>query len=234
MKPKVAVLLSGCGVYDGAEIHESVCALLSLAQLGAEALCVAPNIPQHHVINHLTGEEMPEKRNVLVEAARIARGHIQPLDQVKVDEFDALMMPGGFGVAKNFTKWAFDGPNGEIHPAIKQFIQAFHKAGKPIAAVCMSPTTVAKALEGTGAQLRLTIGSTQAPSPYDIKAIQEGLKQVGAQAIDQNIEEILIDETNRLITCPCYMMEGSIIDIYNGIRRATEALMAMLKVRAEL
>jgi enhancing lycopene biosynthesis protein 2 len=129
-KFKFGVLLSGCGVYDGAEIHEAVSVLLALDKMGIEAVCIAPDVEQHHVINHLTGEEMPEKRNVLVEAARIARGAITEISKVNVDELDALVMPGGFGVAKNFTKWAFEGPKGAILESVKNLIQAFYKAKK--------------------------------------------------------------------------------------------------------
>ncbi|NIK74198.1 enhancing lycopene biosynthesis protein 2 [Thermonema lapsum] len=232
MKPKVAVLLSGCGVYDGAEIHEAVCTLLSLQQLGAEPVCVAPNIPQYHVINHLSGEEMPESRNVLIEAARIARGNILDIEQAKVENFDALAMPGGFGVAKNFTTWAFKGPDGDIIGSVKQFIRAFYEAQKPIAAVCMSPTTVAKALEGTNARLKLTIGTTTAASPYDIAGIQEGLRKVGAEPVNKTVNEIMIDEENRLVTSPCYMMEASIVDIYEGVKKTMQALLAMVKEQA--
>lgn len=217
-KLKFAVLLSGCGVYDGAEIHEAVSVLLALDKMGVEAVCTAPNIEQHHVINHLTGEEMPEKRNVLVEAARIARGNIVDLDKLNVEELDGLVMPGGFGVAKNFTKWAFEGPAGAIIEPVKKVIQAFYKAGKPIGAVCMSPTTVAKALEGV-ANVKLTVGNTNEKSPYDIKAISEGIDRVGSTAMMVSVNDVLIDEENKIVTSPCYMMEASISQIYAGIER---------------
>ncbi|MFQ3576193.1 MAG: isoprenoid biosynthesis glyoxalase ElbB, partial [Cytophagales bacterium] len=124
-KPKIAVILSGCGVYDGSEIHESVLSLLEIESQGGEYQCFAPDIVQHHVINHLSGEEMTEQRNVLTEAARIARGNIKSLKELNVADFDALFLPGGFGVAKNFTKWAFSGPDGDILTEIKTVARRF-------------------------------------------------------------------------------------------------------------
>jgi enhancing lycopene biosynthesis protein 2 len=226
-KFKFGVLLSGCGVYDGAEIHEAVSVLLALDKMGIEAVCIAPDVEQHHVINHLTGEEMPEKRNVLVEAARIARGAITEISKVNVDELDALVMPGGFGVAKNFTKWAFEGPKGAILESVKNLIQAFYKAKKPIGAVCMSPTTVAKALEGM-ANVQLTIGNTIEKSPYDIKAISEGINATGNVAVMASVNDVFVDTANKIVTSPCYMMEATISQIYAGAEKTIEKLKEMI------
>jgi len=226
-KFKFGVLLSGCGVYDGAEIHEAVSVLLAIDKMGIEAVCIAPDVEQYHVINHLTGEEMPEKRNVLVEAARIARGAITEINKVNVDELDALVMPGGFGVAKNFTKWAFEGPNGAILESVKNLIQAFYKAKKPIGAVCMSPTTVAKALEGI-ANVQLTIGNTIEKSPYDIKAISEGINATGNVAVMVSVNDVFVDTANKIVTSPCYMMEATISQIYAGAEKTIEKLKEMI------
>lgn len=217
-KLKFGVLLSGCGVYDGAEIHEAVSVLLALDKMSIEAVCIAPNVEQHHVINHLTGEEMPEKRNVFVEAARIARGAITEINKVDVAELDALVMPGGFGVAKNFTKWAFEGPNGAILESVKSLIQAFYKAKKPIGAVCMAPTTVAKALEGL-ANVQLTIGNTIEKSPYNINAISEGINATGNLAVMVSVDDIFVDTANKIVSSPCYMMEASISQVYAGAEK---------------
>jgi enhancing lycopene biosynthesis protein 2 len=218
-KLKFGVLLSGCGVYDGSEIHEAVSVLLALDKMNIEAACIAPNINQHHVINHLTGEEMPETRNVLVEAARIARGAITDIEQANISELDALIMPGGFGVAKNFTKWAFEGPAGEILPSVKKLIQAFYNAKKPIGAVCMSPTTIAKALEGTNAGVQLTIGNTVDKSPYDIAAISGGINQTGNLAVMVSVDDVFVDKAHKIVTSPCYMMEATISQIYAGVEK---------------
>ncbi|MCS6832828.1 MAG: isoprenoid biosynthesis glyoxalase ElbB [Flammeovirgaceae bacterium] len=225
----IAVLLSGCGVYDGTEIHEAVLTLLAIAQQGAKAVCVAPNYDQHHVINHLTGKEMSEKRNVLVESARIARGEIQDVSQVDTSSLDALMLPGGFGTAKNFTKWAFQGEKGEIQPVIKTFIQHFVKEKKPIGAVCMSPTTVAKALEGTGIRPTLTVGNTGESSPYDIKSISEGMERIGVNVVMCPKIGLIVDKENNIVTSPCYMLEASIVEVYEGIRKTVAELIALRK-----
>ena len=178
---KVGVLLSGCGVYDGAEIQEAIATLLVLEENDVEYQCIGVNLDQHHVINHLTGEEMQEQRNMLVEAARIARGNICSIEEVNLSELDALILPGGFGNAKNFTKWAFKGPEGEILAQIKLFIVNMFNIGKPILALCVSPVVLAKALEGSNYSPKLTIGSTQAASEYDIKGFNEGLESIGAK-----------------------------------------------------
>ncbi len=230
---KVGVLLSGCGVSDGSEIHESVLILLALAKAGAEAVCIAPDIDQHHVINHLTGEEMPEKRNVLVESARIARGKITPLDQVNINELDGLALPGGFGTAKNFTKWAFEGANGEIHEGVKQLIWAMIHADKPIAAVCMSPTTIAKALEGSGIKAILTVGNTEKHSLYDIKGISDAMESIGAKAVMCDNADVIEDDVNNIVSSPCYMMDVSIVEVYRGIQKTISMLVEMITLQAE-
>ena len=221
---KVGVLLHGSGVYDGTEIHEAVLSLLALAEAGHEYFCFAPNVDQHHVVNHLDGSEMDEKRNVLVESARIARGEIKDLAEVKASDMDALFMPGGFGTAKNLTKWAFSGPEGKILPEVKQLIIAMLQDKKPIVALCMSPTTVAKALEGTSYAARLSVGSTAEDSPYDIKAISQGMEAAGAQSDSATVEEVVVDTDLKIISAPCYMMEADILDIRANIVQAVNVL----------
>ncbi|MCB1189156.1 MAG: isoprenoid biosynthesis glyoxalase ElbB [Leptospiraceae bacterium] len=226
---KVGVLLSGCGVYDGSEIHESVLTLLCLEQNGLQAVCLAPDIEQHHVIDHTNGEELSEKRNVLVEASRIARGNIKPVKNFPIESIDALAMPGGFGVAKNFTKWAFEGVEGSIEPQIKDLIVKVVKAGKPIVALCMSPTTVARALQGTGIKADLTVGTNASKSLYDIAAIGSEMKKAGANPVMCEVDEIVVDPKNKIISSPCYMMDVSITEIYKGIEKTIAKLAEMLK-----
>lgn len=230
---KIGVLLSGSGVYDGAEIQESVLILLALAQQGADYFCIAPNIEQHHVINHLTGDQMNEKRNVLVESARIARGNIKNLTEVSVDDMDGLVMPGGFGVAKNFTKWAFEGANGEINQDVKKLISEMVNNHKPIAAVCMSPTTVAKALEGTGIETTLTVGTTKEKSPYQIADISGEMKKVGANPVFCTVTEVVSDDVNNIVSSPCYMMEASIAQVNEGIQKTIAKLIEMVALQRE-
>lgn len=225
---KVAVLLHGSGVYDGTEIHEAVLSLLALAEAGLEYQCIAPNVDQHHVINHLDGSEMKESRNVLIESARIARGEVLDLAQVDSSEFSALMMPGGFGTAKNITKWAFEGPDGSILPAVKQFITDMVAAQKPIVALCMSPTTVAKALEGSPYHATLSVGSTVEASPYDIASISGAMESIGHEAESKTVADLSIDQELKIICAPCYMMEASILEVRANIKQAVAALKEML------
>lgn len=225
---KIGVLLSGNGVYDGAEIHEAVLSLLAVEEAGASWICLAPNYNQHHVINHTTGQEMPETRNILVEAARIARGNIKDIQGFNVNEIDGLVMPGGFGAAKNFTKWAFQGAAGEINPIVKDFLIKMTNAGKPIAALCISPVVLAKALEGSGKHPKLTVGTDKNPSPYDIKADTEGLAAMGALPEMKTINEILVDEENKIISAPCYMMEVGVKEVRANAKMAIDKLMEMI------
>lgn len=229
MNYKIGVLLSGNGVFDGSEIHESVFTLLAIDENRGEAVCFAPNIDQHHVVNHITGDEMDEKRNVMIESARIARGAILDVAEVSVDKFDALVIPGGFGAAKNLTKWAFSGPDGEINADVKRIINETVNANKPIVGLCMGPTVVAKALEDAGLKQRLTVGTTEEASPYEIDAISAGMEKVGAVAEMKTIREVSVDSDNRIISAPCYMMEGSITDVRENIKQAIDQLFEMLE-----
>ncbi|AEA45590.1 isoprenoid biosynthesis glyoxalase ElbB [Fluviicola taffensis] len=218
------ILLSGCGVYDGAEIQEAVLSMLAVSELGDSYTCIGVNADQFHVINHLTGEPMNESRNMLVEAARIARGNIVPIQDIQPRDIDALIIPGGFGSAKNFTKWAFDGPDGTILPEVKLLIVNLVNIGKPIAALCVSPVVVAKALEGSTIHPSLTLGTTTESSPYDIEAFSQGLQKTGAETTYKTIHEIHVDKVNKIITAPCYMMDASISDVWKNIREAITEL----------
>ena len=225
---KIGVLLSGNGVFDGSEIHESVFTLLAIDENNAEAVCFAPNIDQHHVLNHITGDEMEESRNVLIESARIARGNIKDLKEIAAEDIDALILPGGFGAAKNLTKWAFEGPDGEILPDVKRIINEMVQHGKPVCGLCMGPTVIAKALEGSGVKASLTVGSTEAASPYEIDAISAGMEKTGANAIMKEVTEIMVDESNKIVTAPCYMMEATISQIRNNIKMAVDQTIELI------
>jgi enhancing lycopene biosynthesis protein 2 len=225
---KIGVLLSGCGVYDGAEIQEAVLTLLAINELGAEAVCISVDEDQYHVINHLTGEEMPEKRNMLVESARIARGEVVEISAIQPADIDALVIPGGFGSAKNFTNWAFEGPDGTINPKVKLLLVNMINIGKPIAALCVSPVVVAKALENSSIEATLTIGSTAADSPYDIGAFTLGLEKIGAKGTMKTVDAIQVDQKNKIVTAPCYMMSASISEVNQNIRSALKALVELV------
>ncbi len=225
---KALVVLSGNGVYDGSEIHEAVLTLLHLEKAGFEYQCAAPNVKQYHVVNHTNGEAMDEERNILVEAARIARGAIKDLDTVTMDAYDALVLPGGFGAAKNLTTWAFDGPNCSILPQVKSIILSAVKLNKPILAMCMAPVVVSKALEGSGISAQLTVGTDAEASPYEIAAISEGMESLGAVAEMTSLHKAAVDTQNKIVTTPCYMMEANIAQIDTSISNAVAALKTLM------
>lgn len=213
---KIAVILSGCGVFDGAEIHESTLSLLSIAKNGASYSLFAPDIDQHHVINHFSGEEMNESRNVLVESARIARGNIQALSKFNEKEFDALLFPGGFGVAKNLSDWAFKGPEGTILSEIRDVILSMIEAEKPIGALCISPILFSMVVE----EAILTIGK----DPATIK----GLEAAGAKHIETTHGEVVVDEKHKLVTSPCYMLDATIIEIAEGAENVVKEMIKLM------
>ena len=224
----IGVLLSGCGVYDGAEIQEAVLTLLAIEEIGANAICISLDENQHHVINHVTGEEMLETRNILTESARISRGSIKEISTIQPAELDALVIPGGFGSAKNFSNWAFEGANGTIHPKIKLLLVNMINIGKPIAALCVSPILIAKALEGSNIHPQLTLGTHTEKSPYDIISFTDGIKSTGSKSVYKTVHEILIDRENKIITAPCYMMEATILEIRENIQTAIQALKTLV------
>jgi enhancing lycopene biosynthesis protein 2 len=221
---KIGVILSGSGVYDGSEIHEATLCLLAIARQGGQAVCMAPNKDQHHVIDHTKGEEMEENRNVLIESARIARGDIQDISNVQMKDLDALMIPGGFGAAKNLSSWAFDGPKAEIDTHVKRLILECLKSKKPLGAMCMGPTLIALATQGTDTHVTLTVGSDEADSPYDIAGISAGMKSLGSIPVMKTVHQIAVDTENHVVTAPCYMMEASILDVHGNIEALTEKL----------
>ena len=218
MGKKIGVVLSGCGVYDGAEIHESVITLLALDRLGAEVVICAPNREQLHVVNHLTGEvEEGASRNVLVESARIARGEISDVAQVSADELDGLMLPGGFGAAKNLCTFAVAGPECEVDEGVAELVRAVHGQGKPVAAVCIAPALIAKVLGEKGPEL--TIGTDA-----DTAA---ALNSMGAAHVECPVREFVVDRDRKLISSPAYMLAGNISEAAEGIEKAVAALVEM-------
>ena len=210
---KFAVVLSGSGVYDGAEIHEATLSLYAIAKQGASYDIFAPDVEQHHVINHLNGEEMSEKRNVLVEAARIARGNIKSLDKFDPADYDALLLPGGFGAAKNLSSFAFDGPDCKVQVDVENAVKGMHAAGKPIAALCIVPVLLAKVL----GDVKVTIGQD--------KGTAEAVQAMGANHGDTDHGEVLIDSENKLFTTPCYMLDANIVQIADGAENVVRAVL---------
>jgi enhancing lycopene biosynthesis protein 2 len=213
---RIAVILSGCGVYDGSEIHEATLTLLALSKNEADYMCFAPDKQQFHVINHVTGEVSNENRNVLVESARIARGNIKPLSELKAIDFDGIILPGGFGAAKNLSTYAIDGENYTVDPEVEKVIKEFHSALKPIAALCIAPVILAKVLGG-----KLTIGNDANTAAIVNKA--------GAQHVNKEYHEVAVDEKNLLVTNPCYMLADSIYKVSQGAEAAVEALLGLIR-----
>ena len=216
MSKKIAVILSGCGVYDGAEIHESVITLLRLDQRGAQVQCFAPNIAQLHVINHLTGEEMPESRNVLVESARIARGNINDIREADVEDFDALIVPGGFGAAKNLSNFAVEGAGCTVQPEVLALAEAFAEAGKPVGLICISPALAAK-IYGPG--VTCTIGNDA-----DTAA---AMNKMGATHADCAVTDIVEDKARKLVSTPAYMLAQSISEAASGINKLVDRVLEL-------
>lgn len=214
-KKRFAVVLSGSGVYDGSEIHEATLALYAISKNGGNYQIFAPDINQHHVINHLTGEEMPEKRNVLVESARIARGNIKNLKEFNPDEFDAILFPGGFGVAKNLCSFAFEGSNCQVNPDVESAMRAMHKAKKPIGALCIAPALVAKIL----GNVEVTIGQDATTA--------EAITSMGATHVPTSHGEIVFDKKNKIITTPCYMLNATIAQIGDGAENVVKTIMSL-------
>jgi len=222
MAKRVGVILSGCGVYDGSEIHEAVITLLAIDRAGAEAVCMAPDIPQMHVSNHLAGEpESGETRNVLVESARIARGKIKDLASVQAADLDAVILPGGFGAAKNLCTFAVAGPDCEVNAEVARLIREMHTAKKPIAAVCIAPAVLAKVLGDEGIANKLTIGNDEGTSA--------ALAKMGTEHIQCPVEEFIVDPGNKLVSSPAYMLAGRISEAAEGIEKTVQALIGMIE-----
>ena len=220
--PKIGVVLSGCGVMDGAEIHESVLTLLALAQKGAEAVCMAPDMEQAHVINHLTQQEMKEKRNVLVESARIARGKIKDVKAVKPEEIDALIFPGGYGAAKNLCTFAFDGADCEVQPDVARLARQIQEAGKPIGAICISPALMGKIFQGKN--LSLTIGNEAETAA--------AISKMGHKHAACRVDEICSDRNNGVVSTPAYMLANDLAEAWRGIEKLVDEVLVMVKARA--
>ena len=212
-----AVVLAGCGVFDGAEIHEAVMTLYAIEKTGGTYQIFAPNVMQHHVINHLTGEVSEETRNVLTEAARIARGKIRALTEYRAADFDALIFPGGFGVAKNLCNYAFDGTDCQVDRVAESAIRETHSAGKPIGALCISPVLIAKVL----GNVAVTIGN-DAATAADIKSM-------GAVHEIRRHGEVTVDRKNRIVTSPCYMLNSRLSDIAADADAAIKAIGELIK-----
>lgn len=218
MKKKIGVLLSGCGFRDGSEINEAVLTLLSLDIRGAEAICIAPDVEQAKVINYVTGKIENEKRNVLFESARIARGKIKNIKDISPDELDALILPGGSGSTLNFMNRSnLDSKPADLLPEIKGLIRKIHSQGKPIGSICIAPKTVVMALKDMNPEV--TIG--------DCKKTSAEIESMGGKHIKCAVENIHIDQNNKIVSTPAYMLGPNIKDVYKGIDKLVEAVIGL-------
>ena len=217
---KVGVLLSGCGVNDGAEIHESVLTMLFLDKAGVEMILMAPNIDQMHVINHYTGQEMEEYRNVLVESSRIARGEIKDMAEVSGNDLDALVIPGGFGVAKNLCDYAMAGPECSVNPDVYRLIAELRLMEKPIGAICIAPVMMAKVLGEQEESANMTIG-------YD-ETTSTDIISMGSKHVECPVSEMIIDEEKKIVTTPAYMEAKSIKETAEGIEKLINQILSMI------
>ena len=216
MSKKIAVILSGCGNKDGAEIHESVMTLWAIHKHGADYQCFAPNIPQHHVLNFITDQEMAEDRNVLVESARIARGNIKDLAEYNAGDFDALVIPGGLGVAKNLSTFAFDGPHCLVNEEVERAVRDTAAQGKPIGALCIAPAIIAKIL----GDVEVTIGQDPGTEAAVVK--------MGATHSKTTHGEIVVDRQKKVVTTPCYMLDARVDQIGEGAENLIMAVLEMV------
>ena len=214
---KIGIVLSGCGVNDGSEIHEAVITMLELDKAGADMLLMAPNIDQLHVINHATGEEMDDSRNVLVESARISRGDIEDIAVVTSENVDALIFPGGFGVAKNLSDYAMAGVECSVNPDVLRLSREVHNEGKPIGAICIAPAILATILSG---ETELTVGFDE-QTASDIDAM-------GAKHVLCPVDEIIVDKEKKVVSTPAYMEAKSIKEAALGIEKLVAEILNMI------
>jgi enhancing lycopene biosynthesis protein 2 len=223
MSTFIGVVLSGCGVFDGSEIHEAVSILIALDRRGAKVICMAPNMPQAGTVNHLSKQPGGQARNVLEESARIARGDIRDMATVKAEELDALVFPGGFGAAKNLCSFATDGANCKVHPQVERLMIDMHAAKKPIGLACIAPVLAARVFGAKGVRPKVTIGTDRSTA--------EAVRAMKAEHQDTEPTGVCVDEANRLVTTPCYMTCTGPWGVYQGAEKMVDEVLRLAKSR---
>lgn len=219
MKKRIGVVLSGCGFLDGSEIHEATLTLLHLDRAGAQAICMAPRRPLADVVDHETKRTVAgESRDVLREAARIARGAIKDLPSIEPGALDALILPGGYGAAKNLCTFARDGANAKVEPELARLMRAMHEARKPIGVICIAPAVLAAVFRGTPVRPMVTVG--------DDTVTGRALAEMGAEVVVTPVTGIAIDERNRFVSTPAYMFDARISDVSIGIEKLVAAVLS--------
>ena len=221
--PKFAVILSGCGVFDGSEIHEAVCTMLAIEQSGCTYQCFAPNTWQARTIDHFTGHAVAiagdeDNRNVLAESARIARGNVKDIAEFKAKDYDAIVFPGGFGAALNWSDFAVKGAECDVNVEIRRALEESYKEGIVIGAMCIAPVVVAKVLGKEG--IHLTVGND--------KKVAAGLSKMGAVAEEKRATEVCVDAKHKIVTTPCYMLATSLPEIYDATRNLVDEMLELM------
>lgn len=216
MTKKVAVVLSGCGFKDGSEIHEATCTLLALAQQGAEYQCFAPN-RLSFAVNHLTMQPENEQRNILTEAARIARGKILALSALHGDDFDAVIFPGGFGAASQLSNFGDRGEKCEVDADVARVVAEFAKIKKPIGAICIAPATLAKALQLVAIKAKLTIGNEA--------GVAQKIEALGHTHVNCSATDCVVDEAHKIVSTPAYMNAKNVAEVYTGVAKLVEQVL---------
>lgn len=227
---RVALILSGCGVYDGSETTEAISCLIHLSRAGVSVSMFAPNKDQMHVINHLTGDEMAnEKRNVLIESARIARGNIKPLDELKeVDEYDAIIIPGGFGAAKNLSDFASKGADMTVDSTLEELLLKFHEQKKVIGVCCITPTIIAKVF-GTKLKHQLTVGSDdETNKKYPYAGAAGAIKSMGATHTICAHDKACIDTEHKIVSSCAYMYDGLPHEIDDSVKAMIDGVLSLM------
>jgi len=219
MSKRIGVILSGCGFKDGAEIHESVITLLALDRAGAKVTIMAPNKSQMDTINHKSDQKTGEVRNVMTESARIARGNIVDMAEVKAKDLDGVILPGGYGAAKNLTDFAVKGPDCTIHPEVDRLLNEMFKAKKPIGVECIAPAVLARALKGKDIKVKLTIGNDEGTA--------KALEAMGAKHVICEVGEIVVDTAHKVVSTPAYMLGPGIKDVAVGIEKLVKKVLEL-------
>lgn len=216
---RIGVLLSGCGVKDGSEIHEATLTLYFLDRQGVARICIAPDAPQAQVVNHVTGEPVTESRNMLVESARIARGELRPISEIRADDLDGLIIPGGFGAATNLCDYGTKGRDMSVREDVSALLLALHEQKKPIGAICIAPVVVAKVFGQKGMAVEVTIG--------DDPQVGGDIEAMGAKHFMRLVDEAQVDQENKIVTAPAYMLGQNVAQIGPGIEKVVEAVVSL-------
>ncbi len=221
--PRFAVVLSGCGVFDGSEIHEAVCTMLAIEQSGCTYQCFAPNTWQARTIDHFTGHAVAiagdeDNRNVLAESARIARGNVKDLSEFKAKDFEGIVFPGGFGAALNLSDFAVKGADCDINVEVRRAVEESYREGIVIGAMCIAPTVIARILGKE--HVKVTIGND--------KNVASGIEKMGAKHQSCNATDVCVDSEHKVVTTPCYMLATSIKEIYDGTRNLIDEMLELM------